>query len=100
MGFVHSSDTDFLEELSLYILSPHCKIPKNNFYKARETQMEENVYERVVFFSLFFPPPLAAALEYLSKSKPNYIAFKPRPASLCQIVLSTGIPPSMPLLLI
>lgn len=44
VGFVHSSDTDFSQELRLYMLSPHCKIPKNNFYKARETQVEGNVW--------------------------------------------------------
>ena len=43
VDFVHNSDMNFSQELSLYMLSPRGKIPKN-FYKARETQMEENVW--------------------------------------------------------
>lgn len=43
VGLVHGSDTDFSQELSIYMLSSRCKIPKNNFCKAREMQMENNV---------------------------------------------------------
>lgn len=74
------------------------------FRKLGRHRWKKMCGERDMFFPLSSPPlltlPLAAAFGYLPKSKPNYISFEPRPPSTGQIVLSTEIPSSTPLLFI